>query len=205
MILLYTPNRHAVRTDTSLHIIRPPTSLIHRKIILEININRRYTKEKHMTNTTITEGQPAPSFCLPDQTGETVCLKDFRGKWLVLYFYPRDNTAGCTREAREFSALKDDFTAENAVILGVSKDSVKSHQNFIQKQELTITLLSDEDTSVHQQYGVWRMKKNYGKEYMGTVRSSFLIDPEGIVVKVWDNVRTVGHAGEVLNALTESK
>ena len=120
-------------------------------------------------------------------------------------FLPPRQHRRLTREAREFSALKDDFTAENAVILGVSKDSVKSHQNFIQKQELTITLLSDEDTSVHQQYGVWRMKKNYGKEYMGTVRSSFLIDPEGIVVKVWDNVRTVGHAGEVLNALTESK
>jgi peroxiredoxin Q/BCP len=163
---------------------------------------------KKMTNTTITEGQPTPSFCLPDHTGKTVCLEDFRGKWLVLYFYPRDNTAGCTREAKEFSALKDDFTAANAVILGVSKDSVKSHQNFIQKQELTITLLSDEDTGVHQQYGVWRMKKNYGKEYMGTVRSTFLIDPEGVVVKVWDNVRTAGHAGEVLiqlKGIKESK
>lgn len=154
-----------------------------------------------MTNTIISEGQPAPSFCLPDHTGKTVCLEDFRGKWLVLYFYPRDNTAGCTREAKEFSALKDDFTAENAVILGVSKDSVKSHQNFIQKHDLTITLLSDEDTSVHQQYGVWRTKKNYGKEYMGTVRSTFLIDLQGVVVKVWDNVRTAGHAGEVLGAV----
>jgi peroxiredoxin Q/BCP len=158
-----------------------------------------------MTNTTITEGQPAPSFCLPDQTGETVCLKDFHGKWLVLYFYPRDNTSGCTREAKDFSSLKDGFAAENAVILGVSKDSMKSHQNFIQKQELTIKLLSDEDTSVHQQYGVWRMKKNYGKEYMGTVRSTFLIDPEGILVKVWDNVRTAGHAEEVLGVVRERK
>jgi peroxiredoxin Q/BCP len=85
---------------------------------------------------------------------------------------------------------------------------VKSHQNFVQKQDLTVTLLSDEDTSVHQQYGVWRMKKNYGKEYMGTVRSTFLIDPEGVVAKVWDNVRTVGHAGEVLiqlKGIKESK
>ncbi|MCQ6963243.1 peroxiredoxin [Methanolobus chelungpuianus] len=158
-----------------------------------------------MTNITISEGQSAPSFCLPDHAGNTVCLEDFRGKWLVLYFYPRDNTAGCTREAHEFSSLKDDFAAEDASILGVSKDGVKSHQNFIRKQELTITLLSDEDTGVHRQYGVWRTKKNYGREYMGTVRSTFLIDPEGVVVKVWDNVRTAEHAGEVLIQLKKIK
>ena len=158
-----------------------------------------------MSKNSLKEGQKAPDFYLPDQNGNEVCLKDFEGKWLVLYFYPRDNTSGCTREAREFSALKDDFTAEDAAILGVSKDSMKSHQNFIQKQEITITLLSDEDTSVHQQYGVWRMKKNYGKEYMGTVRSTLLIDPEGIVVKVWENVRANEHAEKVLAVLREMK
>jgi peroxiredoxin Q/BCP len=161
--------------------------------------------ENYMTNTTISEKQKAPSFCLPDQTTGTTCLKDFRGKWIVLYFYPRDNTAGCTREAREFSALKDELAKEDAVVIGVSKDSVSSHQKFIREQELAITLLSDEDTSVHRQYGVWRTKKNYGKEYMGTVRSTFLIDPEGVVKKIWDNVKTPGHAGKVLEILREIK
>ncbi|WP_407357111.1 thioredoxin-dependent thiol peroxidase [Methanolobus sp. WCC5] len=154
-----------------------------------------------MSKNSLTEGQKAPDFCLPDQNGNEVCLKDFAGKWLILYFYPKDNTSGCTREAQEFSALKDDFATEDAVVIGVSKDSVKSHINFIEKKSLTITLLSDEDTSVHQKYDVWRMKKNYGKEYPGTVRSTFLIDPDGVLVKVWDNVKTAGHAEKVLEEL----
>lgn len=151
-----------------------------------------------MPNETISEGQVAPSFCLPDSTGAKMCLEDLRGKWVVLYFYPKDNTPGCTREAQDFSALVKEFAAEDAVVLGVSKDSVVAHQKFIQKQDLKITLLSDEDTGVHQLYGVWRMKKNYGKEYMGAVRSTFLIGPDGLVTKVWDNVKVASHAENVL-------
>jgi Peroxiredoxin len=158
-----------------------------------------------MSKSSLTEGQKAPEFCLPDQNENEVCLKDFTGKWLVLYFYPKDNTSGCTKEAQDFTALKGDFEAENAVIIGVSKDSVKSHVKFIEKKELGITLLSDEDTSVHQKYDVWRMKKNYGKEYMGTVRSTFLIDTESNIAKIWDNVRTNEHAQKVLEVLMENK
>ena len=156
-----------------------------------------------MSKNSLTQGQKAPDFCLPDQNGNEICLKDFQGQWLVLYFYPRDNTPGCTLEAQEFSALKDDFAAENAVVIGVSKDSVKSHTNFIEKKDISITLLSDQDTTVHQKYDVWRTKKNYGKEYLGTVRTTFLIDPDGTLAKVWDNVRTSGHADEVLGVLRE--
>ena len=156
-----------------------------------------------MSKNSLTQGQKAPDFCLPDQNGNEICLKDFQGQWLVLYFYPRDNTPGCTLEAQEFSALKDDFAAENAVVIGISKDSVKSHTNFIEKKDISITLLSDQDTTVHQKYDVWRTKKNYGKEYLGTVRTTFLIDPDGVLAKVWDNVRTSGHADKVLGVLRE--
>ncbi|WP_406659745.1 thioredoxin-dependent thiol peroxidase [Methanolobus sp. ZRKC3] len=154
-----------------------------------------------MSKNSLTEGQKAPEFCLPDQNEDEVCLTDFKDKWTVLYFYPKDNTSGCTREAQDFTALKDEFGTENAVVLGVSKDSVKSHIRFIEKKELAITLLSDEDTTVHQKYDVWRLKKNYGREYMGTVRSTFLIDPEGNIVKIWDNVKTKEHAQKVLDFL----
>lgn len=158
-----------------------------------------------MSKNSLTEGQKAPDFCLPDQNENNVCLKDFDGKWIVLYFYPKDNTSGCTREAQDFTSLKGDFESENAVVLGVSKDSVKSHVKFIEKKELGITLLSDEETTIHQKYDVWRTKKNYGKEYLGTVRSTFLIDTEGNIAKIWDNVRTNGHAEKVLETLKSLK
>ncbi|SFM14690.1 thioredoxin-dependent thiol peroxidase [Methanolobus profundi] len=158
-----------------------------------------------MSKNSLTEGQKAPEFCLPDQNENEICLKDFTGNWLVLYFYPRDNTSGCTKEAQDFTALKMDFESEGAAILGVSKDSVKSHIRFIEKKELGITLLSDEETTVHQKYDVWRTKKNYGKEYLGTVRSTFLIDPDGNIARIWDNVRTKEHAEKVLEALREIK
>ncbi|WP_292469087.1 peroxiredoxin [Methanolobus sp.] len=112
-----------------------------------------------MSKNSLTEGQKAPEFCLPDQNDNEVCLKYLAGKWIVLYFYPKDNTSGCTKEAQDFTALKHDFEAEGATILGVSKDSIKSHIRFIEKKELGINLLSDEDTSVHQKYDVWRTKK----------------------------------------------
>ncbi|MBN2111438.1 MAG: thioredoxin-dependent thiol peroxidase [Methanosarcinaceae archaeon] len=156
-------------------------------------------------NTLIAEGEKAPELCLPDQNEKNVCLKDYTGKWVVLYFYPRDNTSGCTREAQDFTALKEEFESEGAVILGVSKDSIESHRKFMEKKELGITLLSDESTDIHHLYGVWRMKKNYGREYMGTVRSTYLIDPEGKIAANWDKVRTNGHAQKVLDFLRALK
>jgi peroxiredoxin Q/BCP len=140
-------------------------------------------------------------FCLQDQNNKEICLKDLRGKWIVLYFYPRDNTAGCTKEGQDFSFLKTEFEEEEARIMGISKDSIASHQKFIEKKELGITLLSDTEMIVHNMYNVWRLKKFMGKESMGTVRTTFLIDPKGIIVNIWDNVKTKDHAQIVLDKL----
>ncbi|AGB04031.1 Peroxiredoxin [Aciduliprofundum sp. MAR08-339] len=145
----------------------------------------------------------APDFCLPDYRGEEHCLRDFRGKWVVLYFYPKDNTSGCTREAKEFTENKEEFEKLNAVIIGISKDSPKSHEKFINKHELNILLLSDESHEVIEKYGAWGKKKNYGREYYGTIRSTFLIDLEGNIVKEWKKVRVAGHVEEVLKTLKE--
>ncbi len=134
-------------------------------------------------------GQKAPEFCLPNQDGVEICSRDLKGKWVVLYFYPKDNTPGCTTEACDFTEAEPTFEGLNAVILGVSADGMKKHQNFIAKHDLGITLLSDEDTSMMQEFGVWQLKKNYGKEYMGIVRTTYIIDPEGNIVAGWDNVR----------------
>ncbi len=146
-------------------------------------------------------GDKAPDFCLPNQDNEEVCLRDLQGGWVVLYFYPKDNTPGCTTEACDFTEALPDFTGLGAVILGVSPDSVKKHQNFIAKKNLKITLLSDEDKEVLQKYGVWQLKKNYGREYMGVVRSTYLIDPNGKIAAVWPKVRVKGHVEEVKNKL----
>ncbi|MBD3840823.1 MAG: thioredoxin-dependent thiol peroxidase [Campylobacterales bacterium] len=134
-------------------------------------------------------GQEAPSFCIPNQDNVEICLRDLKGKWIVLYFYPKDNTPGCTNEACDFTQAEPQFDDLDAVILGVSPDSPKKHQGFIEKQKLTITLLSDEDTAVAQSYGVWQMKKNYGREYMGISRTTFLIDPDGKIAHIWENVK----------------
>lgn len=147
----------------------------------------------------------APDFSLPDYKGDIHSLADFRGKWVVLYFYPKDNTPGCTKEAIDFTELTDEFEKNNCVVIGISKDSQKSHERFIDKQNLKILLLSDEDHSVQEQYGVWGKKKNYGKEYFGTIRSTFLIDSKGIIRKEWKNVKVKGHAEEVLKTLKELK
>lgn len=133
--------------------------------------------------------QQAPDFCLPNQDDVEICLRDLKGKWIVLYFYPKDNTPGCTTEACDFTAQQPDFEGLNAVILGVSADSPKVHRNFIEKQSLGITLLSDADHSMMETYGVWRLKKNYGKEYMGIVRSTYIIAPDGTIAAAWDNVK----------------
>ena len=153
----------------------------------------------------IQAGERAPGFCLPDGEEREVCLDDFTGGWVVLYFYPKDNTKGCTLEAVDFTAAKEDFAAHNAVIIGVSRDSCKSHANFTQKHELDIILLSDPERRVHEQYGVWQLKKMYGKESFGTVRSTFLIDPDGVVRFVWEKVKVADHVGQVLEKLIELK
>lgn len=149
-------------------------------------------------------GDKAPDFCLPNQDSENVCLKDFKGKKIVLYFYPKDNTGGCKQEAVDFSSLKSEFEKNGAVILGVSKDTVASHQKFIEKAGLTITLLADPELQVIKAFDVWQLKKFMGKENMGTVRSTFLIDSDGKIINVWNNVRVKGHAEAVLEELKNS-
>jgi len=150
-------------------------------------------------------GEKAPDFCLPNQDMEEICLRDLRGSWVVLYFYPKDNTPGCTTEACDFTEALPDFTDLGATILGVSPDSPKKHQNFIAKKDLKITLLSDEDKAVLQAYSVWQLKKNYGREYMGVVRSTYLIDPDGNVAYVWEKVRVKGHVEAVKQKLAEMR
>ncbi len=149
-------------------------------------------------------GDKAPEFCLLDENNKRVCLKDFRGKWLVLYFYPKDNTSGCTKEAVDFSQHMKDFKKMDAVIIGISPDSPKSHSNFIQKHNLKIVLLSDTEHTVLQKYGVWQKKKMYGREYFGVVRTTYVIDPQGQIVTQWKKVRVPGHVTEVKNSLGKS-
>ncbi len=148
-------------------------------------------------------GDVVPDFCLPNQDEEEICLRDIKGRWIVLYFYPKDNTPGCTTEACDFTAALPDFEGLNATILGVSPDSPKKHRNFIEKKDLKITLLADEEKEVCQLFGVWQLKKNYGREYMGVVRSTFIIDPEGKVAAKWENVRVKGHVEAVKEKLAE--
>lgn len=148
-------------------------------------------------------GEKAIDFSLPNKEGRLISLKDFLGKWVILYFYPKDNTSGCTLEAIEFTSLVKEFEKINAVILGVSKDSVKSHQDFAMKHSLNIELLSDESASVIKAYGTWGKKKMYGKEYEGTIRSTFIINPDGYIAYVFEDVNPKGHAEEVLKKLKE--
>ncbi|NOY24094.1 MAG: thioredoxin-dependent thiol peroxidase [Acidobacteria bacterium] len=158
-----------------------------------------------MANHLLETGEKAPGFLLMNAEEEPVQLEDFSGKWLVLYFYPKDNTPGCTMEALDFTALKESFATAGSVIVGVSPDSCAKHRNFIGKKKLTIELLSDSEHQVLEAYGVWQLKKNYGREYYGVVRTTFLIDPEGKIEKIWPKVRVKGHAEAVLAALYESK
>ncbi|TKC16026.1 thioredoxin-dependent thiol peroxidase [Robertmurraya kyonggiensis] len=147
---------------------------------------------------TIEKGQLAPDFELPASDGKQVKLSDFRGKHVVLYFYPKDMTPGCTTEACDFRDQNKSFEELDAVVLGVSPDPVARHEKFIEKYGLPFTLLADEDHEVAEQYGVWKLKKNFGKEYMGIERSTFIIDKEGKVARVWDKVKVSGHVEEAL-------
>ena len=146
-------------------------------------------------------GSPAPAISLPRDGGGTLSLADLSGKPVVLYFYPKDDTPGCTKEAQSFTDMVDDFAAAGAVILGVSKDSVKKHDKFRDKYGLKIALLSDEAGDVCERYGVWVEKQMYGKTYMGIERATFLIGRDGTVARVWRNVKVDGHAEEVLAAV----
>ena len=154
-------------------------------------------------NDKIEIGKGIPDFTLESTNGVSFNLKDLQGKVIVLYFYPRDNTAGCTTEALEFKALKEAFEQNNTVIIGISKDSLKSHHNFINKHELNFELLSDPDRKIHETFDVLKLKKNYGKETLGTERSTFIINQEGILVKAYRKVKAKGHAQEVLEFIKE--
>ena len=143
-------------------------------------------------------GTKAPDFTLPDQDGNPVSLSDFRGKKVVLYFYPKDNTPGCTRQACAFAAANDAFARQNAVILGVSRDTAASHRRFADRHQLPFTLLSDPERTVLEAYGVWQEKKLYGKVSMGVVRSTYVIDEQGVVEKVLPKVKPDTNAAELL-------
>lgn len=147
------------------------------------------------------EGDLAPDFALPSSSGGTVKLSDFRGKKVVLYFYPEDDTPGCTREACSFRDNLPKFNSADAVILGVSKDSLEKHGRFIEKYGLNFTLLSDEELKAHKLYDTWRLKNLYGREYWGTERSTFVVDEKGRIKRIFRKVRVDGHELEVLQAL----
>ena len=146
-------------------------------------------------------GTPAPDFTLPDQNGELHSLSDYRGKKVVLYFYPKDNTSGCTKQACGFAERYPQFTEKGAVVLGVSKDSVASHKKFEENYSLPFTLLSDPEKTVIQAYDVWKEKKNYGKVSMGVVRTTYLIDENCVIVKGYDKVKAADNPEQMLDEL----
>ncbi len=144
---------------------------------------------------------PAPDVILPNETGDIVDIKDFRPNMVVLFFYPRDNTSGCTREAKDFTENIELFNNLNIKVFGISKDSITSHEKFVKKQNLTVPLLSDEAGSVCEDFGVWKEKSMYGKIYMGIERSTFIIDGSGSVTHEWRKVKVANHVTEVLETV----
>jgi len=148
-------------------------------------------------------GKRAPDFCLLDQYEEEICLGGLKGKWIILYFYPKDNTPGCTLEAINFSRELEDLTKINTEIFGISADSCQSHMKFMNKHGLKIQLLSDEGHEVLKKFGAWGEKKMYGKTFLGIIRSTFIIDPEGGIRHVWPKVRVKGHVEAVRERLIE--
>jgi len=148
----------------------------------------------------LTIGENAPDFRLPRNGGGDVALSDLKGKKVVLYFYPKDDTSGCTAEGIDFSALGSQFEDADTIVIGISPDSVKSHDKFAAKHKLTVMLAADEDKTALEAYGVWKEKSMYGKKYMGVERTTFLISPDGKVAKIWNKVKVAGHAQDVLEA-----
>ena len=146
-------------------------------------------------------GEKSFEFCLPDKDKNNVCLKEFSGKWVILYFYPKDNTPGCSLEAIQFTRDKKTFEQYNAVILGISPDSPESHCSFTEKKDLSITLLSDSKHEVMTAYNVWKPKKMFGREFWGAMRTTFLIDPKGIIAHIWHKVTVPGHSKDILEHL----
>lgn len=151
----------------------------------------------------IEPGKSAKAFSLPDQSGRVHKLKDYAGRWLVIYFYPKDNTSGCTKEACQFRDELPDFEKVGASVLGVSPDSEKSHAGFAEKYELPFPLLADTEKKMLEAYGVWQEKSMYGRKYMGVVRTTYLIDPKGKVAARWDKVKVPGHASAVRDKIRE--
>jgi peroxiredoxin Q/BCP len=149
----------------------------------------------------LNEGDVAPAFDLPDEHGKSVSLAQYAGRRVVVYFYPKDDTPGCTKEACQFTDLFADFTGADVDVIGISADSAAAHQKFRAKYGLKITLLTDTDHAVMEAYGAWGEKKNYGKSYMGIIRSTFLVGADGRIERAWYNVRSDGHAKAVLDAL----
>ncbi len=146
-------------------------------------------------------GDKAPDFTLPRNGSGDINLASLQGKAVVLYFYPKDDTSGCTAQAIDFSAMGADFEAANAVVIGISPDSVKSHDKFAAKHSLTVMLASDEERQVLEAYGVWKEKSMYGKKYMGVERTTYLVAPGGKIAKIWNKVKVPGHAQEILDAI----
>ncbi len=154
------------------------------------------------TSDQIETGSTAPAFTAPRDGGGTVSLSDYTGeKMVVLYFYPKDDTPGCTTEAQEFTALADDFAAAGAVVIGISKDGVKKHDKFRDKYDLGVILVSDEETDIAERYGVWKEKSMYGKKFMGIERTTILIARDGTIAEIWHKVKPKGHAAAVLEAV----
>lgn len=152
----------------------------------------------HIKTTLLSEGIQAPAFDMPADNGKNVSLADLKGKNVVLYFYPKDDTPGCTLEGKDFSARMKEFESADTMVIGVSKDSVESHCKFRDKYGYTVLLASDEGCTVCEEYGVWGEKNMYGKKYMGIERTTFLIDKTGKIAKIWRKVKVDGHAEEVL-------
>ena len=150
----------------------------------------------------IKENTKAPTFTIPSTKKEKYSLKDSLGKYVVIYFYPKDDTPGCTIETNDFNKLLPKFKKLNCEILGISKDSLKSHYKFKEKYKIKFNLLSDENLKILKKYKVWRKKKFMGREFMGVLRTTFLIDPKGKILKIWENVTVKNHAKEVLNTLS---
>ncbi|MCX5519200.1 thioredoxin-dependent thiol peroxidase [Kaistia defluvii] len=148
----------------------------------------------------LTQGSVAPDFDLPTDGGSRIKLSDLKGRKVVLYFYPKDNTSGCTVEAIDFSARQADFEAADTLVIGVSPDSVQSHERFRKKHKLSVTLASDENKAMLESYGVWEEKSMFGHKYMGVVRTTYLIDRDGRIARAWEKVKVKGHVDEVLAA-----